>query len=191
VNPVLRPKPQRLEPAVRAVLAFGSNLGDREATIRAAFAELDTVPGIHVEAVSPLVETAAVKLDGVDESAPRYLNAAAIITTSLNPHDLLDATARIENAHGRVREERWGDRTLDIDIIDFGGRQLSDERLVLPHPRAAERAFVLAPWLAIDPGAALIGHGTVAELLAGLPDEVVPYAGPVAAADDPDEASER
>jgi len=157
------------------VLALGSNLGDREAGIRAAVADLTAEPGIRVVAVSSLVETPALKPAGVDRSAPAYLNAVAIVETVLDPHALLAVANRIEAAHGRVREEHWGDRTLDIDIVDYAGRTLADDRLTLPHPRAAERAFVLAPWFELEPDAVLGGHGPVAELLAHTTDEVAPY----------------
>lgn len=167
---IRRPKPQRLRVGAHAVLAFGSNLGDRAATIGAAMDELDAVPGMHIEARSELVESDAVKLTGVDAAAPRYLNAVAIIGTTLQPNALLGLVNRVEAEHGRVREERWGDRTLDIDIIEFDGKVSEDPSLTLPHPRAAERAFVLAPWLQIDPDAHLTGHGSVAELLARTAD---------------------
>jgi 2-amino-4-hydroxy-6-hydroxymethyldihydropteridine diphosphokinase len=176
VNPaVLPPRPQRLRPVVPVVLAFGSNLGDREAAIRGALSDIGAVPGIHIDAVSPLVETLALKPDGVDQSAPAYLNAVAIVQTILEPHALLEALNAIEHEHGRVRVERWGDRTLDIDIIDFAGREIADERLTLPHPRAWERGFVLAPWLAIDPDAEIVGRGRVDTLLAATSDTVWAY----------------
>ena len=169
------PKPH-IHPPVRplrdvtVVLALGSNLGDREATIRAA---LDALPahGIRVTAMSPLLESVAVKPDGEDVTAPRYLNGVALAETALAPHDLLRAVHTVEADLGRVREERWGDRTLDIDIIAYGDIVLDDPDLVLPHPRAAERDFVLAPWLVVDPAAVLPGAGRVADLLASLPGQ--------------------
>jgi 2-amino-4-hydroxy-6-hydroxymethyldihydropteridine diphosphokinase len=151
-----------------AVVAFGSNLGDREATIRAALDDLARTPEIRVDAVSPLIETAALRVNGVDKDAPRYLNGVALISTALEPHALLDELQRIEDANGRVRLERWGDRTLDLDLIAMGDRRIEDDRLTLPHPRAAEREFVLAPWLDVDPDAELPGLGRVDALLAGL-----------------------
>jgi 2-amino-4-hydroxy-6-hydroxymethyldihydropteridine diphosphokinase len=169
------PKPQRLRVDAPVVLALGSNLGDRAATIRAAVQALDAVAGISVRAMSGLVESAAVKLSGVDADAPRYLNAVALASTTLDPHELLDAVNGIEADYGRVRAERWGDRTLDIDIVDYDRRQLNDERLTLPHPRAAERAFVLVPWAQVDPDARLEGHGRVAELAAGVAGEVTEF----------------
>jgi len=159
------------------VLAIGSNLGDRAAILQAAVREIADVAGFELTAVSPLVESAAVKPDGVDAGAPRYLNGVVLGRYGGEPHQLLEAVNRIESDHGRVRAERWGDRTLDIDIVVFGDLQLHDERLDLPHPRASERDFVLAPWAAVDPEAVLPGRGPVRELLAGIPNTVQPYRG--------------
>ncbi len=151
-----------------AVIALGGNLGDRKATMLAAVRELAETQGIEVTAISRVIETAALRPSGVDLDAPAYLNAVVLVTTTLTPGDLLTALNRIEQAHGRVRSERWGDRTLDLDIIDFAGISSSSERLTLPHPRAFERDFVLRPWLEVDPDAELPGHGSVAALVAGL-----------------------
>lgn len=156
----------------RAVVAFGANLGDREATIAQAVAELAGTPGVELVAVSPVYETPAIKLSGVDHDAPGYLNGVLLLETELEPLALLDVLQRLEQAHGRVREERWGDRTLDLDLIDHGGARLTDARLELPHPRAWQRAFVLQPWLDVDPDAVVAGRGTVAELRAAADDEV-------------------
>ena len=157
----------------RAVVAFGANLGDREGTIAAATRELADAPGVRLVAVSPVYETAAVKLDGVDETAPRYLNGVLVLETELEPHALLDVLQRIELEHGRTREARWGDRTLDLDLIDVDGMEFADGRLVLPHPRAWERAFVLQPWLDVEPDAEIRGRGRIADLRAAATDEVV------------------
>jgi 2-amino-4-hydroxy-6-hydroxymethyldihydropteridine diphosphokinase len=151
-----------------AVIALGANLGDRQATLLAAARELAEADGVELTGISPVIETAAVRPAGVDHSAPAYLNAVALVTTTLTPEALLDVLTRIEQAHGRIRAERWGDRTLDLDIVDFAGLVISSERLTLPHPRAFERGFVLKPWLAVDPDAVLPGHGRVADLVAGL-----------------------
>lgn len=169
------PKPQRLRPTVAGVLAIGSNLGDREGNILAAIADLDRVPGISVETVSGLVETPALKPQGVAEDAPRYLNAVLTIQTTLEPLALLDAVNTIEDKHGRVRTERWGDRTLDIDIIDVAGLRIATDRLELPHPRAWQRAFVLAPWHEIAPDAIVPGRGRIDTLLEKTTDQVRPY----------------
>lgn len=153
---------------LRGTIAFGSNLGDRELGIRSALRSLASDPGIELIAVSDVIETVAVTLAGPDPDAPRYLNGVAIIETILSPLELLDALQRVESAHGRIRTTRWGDRTLDLDIVDLAGIELSHLRLELPHPRAHERDFVLAPWSRLDPGAILTGHGPVAELLDAL-----------------------
>jgi 2-amino-4-hydroxy-6-hydroxymethyldihydropteridine diphosphokinase/dihydroneopterin aldolase/2-amino-4-hydroxy-6-hydroxymethyldihydropteridine diphosphokinase len=153
-------------PAERVVLAVGSNLGDRTATLIGAVHDIAALPGAALVAVSPVYESAAVKLDGVDENAPRYLNAVLTIDFTGDPHALLNAVNAIEAEYGRVRSERWGDRTLDIDLIVFGQLRVNDDRLTLPHPRAADRDFVLAPWLDLDAEATLPGHGPVRDLLA-------------------------
>ena len=159
------------------LLAFGANLGGRGDTIRAAQRELAATPGITGFRASPLRETVALTLTGPDPDAPKYVNGVALAETSLSPHALLDVMQRLENDHGRVRGERWGDRTLDIDLILYGGRVISDERLTVPHPRAHERDFVLAPWLALDRDAVLPGHGRVAALLERIGDTTSPFAG--------------
>ena len=153
----------------RVVIAFGSNLGDRAETIVAAAREIADLPGVELTAVSTLHETPALKPHGVDLAAPAYLNAIAIVETDVDPHELLASLREIEQAHGRVREERWGDRTLDLDIIDADGIEVSTGDLTLPHPRARERAFVLEPWLEVDPDATLSGR-RVRDLLDALPE---------------------
>jgi 2-amino-4-hydroxy-6-hydroxymethyldihydropteridine diphosphokinase len=152
---------------MRAVLALGSNLGDREATMRDAVVDIQNLPGVTLVAASALVETPAVKLNGVDHEAPAYLNAVVIIETDFEPEQLLVELGRIELAHHRTREERWGDRTLDLDIVSIDDLQQQSATLTLPHPRAAGRDFVLVPWLDADPDAAIPGVGRVDSLPAG------------------------
>jgi 2-amino-4-hydroxy-6-hydroxymethyldihydropteridine diphosphokinase len=147
----------------RAVLSLGSNLGDRLANLTAALRLLADA-GVRPVSVSAVYETAAV---GGPEQ-PDYLNAVTIAETQLSPYDVLDAVHAVEEALGRERLERWGPRTVDVDIVAFDGFVSGDERLTLPHPRAAERAFVLAPWLDVDPGAALPDGRSVAVLLAAI-----------------------
>ncbi|MCU1414946.1 MAG: folK [Microbacteriaceae bacterium] len=159
-----------------AVIALGANLGDREATLRAAVAEIAAIDGVRLEGASGIVESHAVKLDGVDEQAPNYLNAVVTVSCGLQPEHLLDELNRIEAEHGRVRAERWGDRTLDLDIVTFASFAQHDDRLTLPHPRAWERPFVIVPWLQLQPDAILPGHGRIAELVAAHSDEVWAYA---------------
>lgn len=149
------------------VLALGGNVGDAAATLRGALADLAATPGITVTGVSPLARTVAVGPEQDD-----FVNAVVAAVTTLSPRELLAATARVEDAHGRVRERRWGPRTLDIDIVTVDGVRSDDPVLTLPHPRAHERAFVLAPWARLDPAAVLPGPhgGPVAELAAAASD---------------------
>jgi 2-amino-4-hydroxy-6-hydroxymethyldihydropteridine diphosphokinase len=156
-----------------AVIAFGSNLGDRSATIQAAATQLAEADGVELTAISGMHESIAIKPGGADPAAPEYLNAVALIRTRLAPVALLTLLHGIEADHGRVRSddgERWGDRTLDLDLIDFAGHthEAHGDGPTLPHPRAHQRDFVLRPWLEVDPDAVLPGHGRVADLLAAL-----------------------
>lgn len=151
----------------RAVLALGSNLGDRRATITEAVRRIADRAGVELVAASSLHESVAVTPEGVDPSAPAYLNTVVIVETVLEPEALLEAVNSIEADLGRVRGERWADRTIDIDLIEYAGQSRSTERLTLPHPRAAERSFVLGPWLEADPVAEL-GGVRVSQLLAKL-----------------------
>jgi dihydroneopterin aldolase / 2-amino-4-hydroxy-6-hydroxymethyldihydropteridine diphosphokinase len=148
------------------VLALGSNLGDRAATLASAVGALRAVPGLTLTAESPVIESVAVTLAGEDPDKPGYLNQVVIGTSDLGPERLLEELLAIERAHGRVRTERWGDRTLDLDLIAYGERRIDTPELQLPHPRAAERDFVLRPWLLADPDAVLPGAGRVEALLA-------------------------
>lgn len=149
----------------RAVIAMGANLGDRAETIAAAIERLKATDGVDVVAVAELVETVAIRLDGPDDSHPNYLNGVAIVDTTLSAASLLAVLHAIEDDHGRIRTERWGDRTLDLDLIVFGDL-IEDGNLVVPHPRAHERSFVLGPWLSLDPDASIPGRGPVSALLA-------------------------
>ncbi|MCC3268933.1 2-amino-4-hydroxy-6-hydroxymethyldihydropteridine diphosphokinase [Arthrobacter gengyunqii] len=151
--------------AVTAVLALGSNLGESRDTLSDAVAQLADHPGVRLQAVSPVVRTRPV--GGPDQ--PDYLNLVVSVETDLAPHELLAHCQAVENAHHRVREVRWGPRTLDVDIITYGDLVLDDETLTLPHPRAATRAFVLQPWAWMDPDAVLSGT-PVAELAASAED---------------------
>ena len=144
------------------VLALGSNLGDRQDILQGAVDAIVGLPGVRVTAVSPVYETVPVG----GPAQPDYLNAVVLADAARPPRELLDRLHEIEAAFDRVRVVRWGPRTLDIDVIDFGGERSDDPELTLPHPRAHERAFVLGPWRDVDPDAALPGRGPVAELLA-------------------------
>lgn len=148
----------------QAVLSVGSNLGDRLGTLQGCVQAISGLPGTDVRAISPVYETAPVG----GPAQPDYLNAVLAVRTALDPRALLAATQGIEADFGRVRAERFGPRTLDIDIISYDGEVSDDPVLTLPHPRAHERAFVLVPWLAADPTATLAGK-PVGEWLAALP----------------------
>lgn len=156
---------------VPAVIALGANLGDRAETLAAAVDELGHLPLTSAVVVSQPLETVAVTLAGEDADAPRYLNAVALLRTRLAPAELLASLHRIEARHGRVRRERWGDRTLDLDLIAYGAETIERDDLVVPHPRAHERVFVLAPWVEVDPDAVIPGRGRVADLLHELRGE--------------------
>ncbi|MCT1396024.1 2-amino-4-hydroxy-6-hydroxymethyldihydropteridine diphosphokinase [Microbacterium sp. p3-SID338] len=162
------PGPRAPRPETVAVVALGANLGDREETIRAAAARIARLPLVSDVRLSRLFETVAVRVDGPDPDAPGYVNAVALVTTRLAPEILLGMLHAIEDENGRVRGERWGDRTLDLDLIAYGDVVSDDPRIQLPHPRAAERLFVLEPWLDVDPDAELVGRGRVADLAADL-----------------------
>ncbi len=158
----------RSTPSEHVVIALGSNLGDRDTTLDEAIAALGRLPGLLIDAVSPVHETVAITERGPDPSRPRYGNRVAVGRTDLEPRDLLTALLRIERGFGRVRAERWGDRTLDLDLVVQGDRRIDEPGLVLPHPRAHERAFVLLPWLDAEPEAVLPGRGRVRHLVAAL-----------------------
>lgn len=162
------------DPARRTVLALGSNLGDRVATLQGGVdallgpAELGppgssglSPSGLALVALSPVYET--VPVGGPPQ--PEYLNAVLIAETTLPATALLRRGQAVEAAFGRVRKEVWGPRTLDVDVIVYGDVVSDDPELTLPHPRAWERAFVLAPWLDADPDAEIPGQGRVADLL--------------------------
>jgi len=143
------------------VLALGSNLGDRMANLRLGVAVLDS-DGITVTAVSGVFET--IPVGGPEQE--NYLNAVVLGVSALPARQVLSRCAAAESVAGRVRTVHWGPRTLDVDIITCDDEVYAEADLTLPHPRAHERAFVLAPWLDVDPAAVLPGWGRVADLLA-------------------------
>ncbi|AOP50501.1 2-amino-4-hydroxy-6-hydroxymethyldihydropteridine diphosphokinase [Streptomyces lydicus] len=150
----------------RAVISLGSNLGNRLETLQGAVDALEDTPGLRVKAVSPVYETEPWGVDAA--SQPAYFNAVVLIKTTLPPESLLERGHAIEEAFERVRDERWGPRTIDVDIVAYQDVLSDDPLLTLPHPRAHERAFVLVPWLDVDPEAEVPGRGAVAELLSAV-----------------------
>lgn len=158
----------RNTPPIRAVVALGANLGDRERTLREAADELSRLPLVTTVRVAQAIESVAVTAAGEDPDEPAYLNTVAVLETTLAPSVLLEMLHMIEARHGRERRVRWGARTLDLDLITYGDVRSQSEALLLPHPRAAERDFVLEPWLRVDPDAELPGVGRVDAALAAL-----------------------
>lgn len=152
-----------------AVVALGTNQGDRHQLLERAVADLRATEGVRVIAQSSVVDTVALTEDGYDESAPAYLNQVVLVESAWPAEHLLTRLHEIEKRHGRHRDgTRYAPRTLDLDIITYGDQVLSTPDLTLPHPRAHERAFVLAPWVEIDPDATLPGRGRVDALLSVL-----------------------
>ncbi|HEX8874732.1 MAG TPA: 2-amino-4-hydroxy-6-hydroxymethyldihydropteridine diphosphokinase [Nitrosospira sp.] len=146
----------------RAFIALGSNLDDPVSHVRRALDELSWLPSSRLLMHSSLYRSAPMgRLD-----QPDFINAVAQIETRLAPHDLLDALLEIERCHGRVREYANAPRTLDLDLLMYDELQCEDHRLILPHPRMHQRAFVLQPLLEIAPGSSIPGHGSVMRLLA-------------------------
>ena len=145
-----------------AWVGLGGNLGDVPATFASALALLAAEPGLEVRGLSPNFRTAPWGI----ENQPAFINAVVALGTALSPDALLDVLQRIERAHGRDRaaETRWGPRTLDLDLLAVEGVVRDDPALTLPHPRIAERAFVLVPWAALSPELELPGLGRIADL---------------------------
>lgn len=163
MNPNLSAEDPHIVIEREAVLSFGANLGDREQAIHRAMLLIERMDGIRVRAKSSLWESPAWKPDGGEDS-PDYLNSIVIVGTTLNPDELLEAVNALEDAFGRVRNERYGDRTLDVDIVTYEGVEIETPRLTLPHPLAHTRQFVLQPWIEVQPDAVLPGHGSIREL---------------------------
>ena len=149
---------------MRAVLSSGSNMGDARAHLRAVVDEFasETVAASSIYATAPWGKT----------DQPDFLNQSLLVDVDQSPHELLQRCQRLENEAERVRVERWGPRTLDVDIVWIEGYTSDDPVLTVPHPRAHLRQFVLEPWLEIDPGAELRGS-SIRELLDGLEDQGV------------------
>ena len=153
----------------RVVLAIGGNLGDVPVTLMHTVEALSYMEGFQIDDVSPIMRTKPVLAPG-QAPQPDYWNAIVVGSAIASPDELFAQTSRIERELGRERHERWGARTVDIDIIQIEGLASADPVLTLPHPRAKDRAFVLAPWLLCDPDAILEGVGRVSDLLAHTPD---------------------
>jgi 2-amino-4-hydroxy-6-hydroxymethyldihydropteridine diphosphokinase len=151
----------------RTVLSLGSNLGDRLDNLQEAIDALFDAPGLDFVALSPVYETKPV--GGVEQGD--FLNVVIVAESRVAPDSLLERVLAIEDAMDRTRVVRWGPRTLDIDIVMMGDVTSDDPALLLPHPRAGERAFVLRPWSDLEPEAMLPGQGRVTDLLPGVADQ--------------------
>jgi 2-amino-4-hydroxy-6-hydroxymethyldihydropteridine diphosphokinase len=155
--------------ATRAVVALGSNLDGPEERVRRAFDEVGALPSTRLLARSALYRTAPVGF--LDQ--PPFINACALVETTLAPRELLEGLLAIERRHGRVRDIPNGPRTLDLDIVLYGDLAMHGHGLTLPHPRAHERAFVLAPLLDVWPDAIIPGRGPAASFRASLRDQAI------------------
>ncbi len=144
---------------MKTVIALGPNLGDSKSIFSDAIIQIGK--SVEVQSISKFYET--IPVGGPEQ--PNYLNAVLIGDTQMPPLELLTQLQSIENSAGRVREVRWGPRTLDLDLIIYGDLLMKEELLTLPHPRAHERSFVLEPWVEIDPQAVLPGYGKIGVLL--------------------------
>jgi 2-amino-4-hydroxy-6-hydroxymethyldihydropteridine diphosphokinase len=161
--------------AVLAFLGLGSNLGDRLANLQAAVDAIQAEPGLRVAASSRVWETTPVG----GPPQPDYLNAVIRIETDLSARDLLDVARRVESRLGRIRKERWGARTIDVDVLLYDAERIDEPDLVVPHPRMTQRAFVLLPLLELDPDPVL-PDGTRLKDLRVDSDGVTPSAPPLA-----------
>ena len=153
-----------MKPIRRAVIALGSNLGDRESNLQGAVGQLADTPDVWITGISPVYETVPVDSP---EDAGDYLNAVVLVDTTLPAKVLMDRALAIEEAFDRTRTEGLLNepRTIDVDLIVVGDKVSDEQHLQLPHPRAAQRAFVLKPWFDLEPDAEIPGYGTVAALL--------------------------
>lgn len=155
-----------MKPLRKVVYSIGSNLGDRMANLQGAIDALRDTPDVIVVDVSSIYETDPI---GGPADNPRFLNLVVVAETTLEPRTLLERAFAIEDAFGRTRDgERWGPRTLDVDLILVGSTQTDQTDLKLPHPLAHERGFVLVPWLEVDPTGVIPGQGKVADLAAAV-----------------------
>jgi 2-amino-4-hydroxy-6-hydroxymethyldihydropteridine diphosphokinase len=155
-----------------AVIALGSNLGNKRQWLVKALSLIATTPDIYLTDISPVVESKALTLAGVDSSKPSFLNCVAEIETPLEPEQLLKALQAIEIELGRKRKERWGDRNIDIDIITYGDSHYTSKDLLIPHPEAKNRAFVIVPWYLMNQKAKLPGVGRIKKLARKYAGEV-------------------
>ena len=154
------------------VLALGSNLGNRRNWLIKAIALIATTKHVYLTDISPIVESKALTLAGVDSTKPKFLNCVVEIDTTLTPEELLRQMQAIELELGRKRKERWGDRNIDIDIITYGTTQHRSPNLIIPHPETKNRSFVIVPWYLMNQAATLPGVGRIGKLAEVYVDQV-------------------
>jgi 2-amino-4-hydroxy-6-hydroxymethyldihydropteridine diphosphokinase len=154
------------------VLALGSNLGNRRNWLIKALSLIATTKDVYLTDISPIVESKALTLVGVDSTKPKFLNCVAEIETTLKPEELLIQMQAIEIELGRKRKERWGDRNIDIDIITYGIINYRSPELVIPHPETKNRSFVIVPWYLMNQNATLPGVGRIEKLAEVFVDQV-------------------
>jgi len=154
--------------STQAWIGIGGNLGDARATVEEAIAHLARLPQSQLLRASSLYRTAP-----VDSSGDDYVNAVALVSTSLTALELLHALQAIELQHGRERPYRNAPRTLDLDVLMYGEAVLEDDELIVPHPRMAQRAFVLVPMLEIDAQVQIPGLGAARDFLATISDQPI------------------
>jgi 2-amino-4-hydroxy-6-hydroxymethyldihydropteridine diphosphokinase len=154
-----------LKPIRRVALGLGSNLGDRLEYLQAAVDTLTETPDIVPVAVSPVYETEPV---GGPEGQPAFLNAVLLLDTMLAARTLVERALAVEDAYGRSRSQRWGPRTLDVDVLAVGTEVINEPDLVVPHPLIADRGFVLHPWNDVEPDFEVPGLGRVSDLAAAV-----------------------
>lgn len=156
------------------VLSLGANLGDPLSALTSALESLAQAEGVEVLATSSFYGTAPI--GGPDQ--PDYINAVAVVETTLAPMAILDLAHQIEADHDRVRQERWGPRTLDIDLVVYDDVVSEYPTLTIPHPRAHQRAFVLVPWHELEPDAVLATFGPIADLIEHMKDQEIAVVAP-------------
>ncbi|HEY0857219.1 MAG TPA: 2-amino-4-hydroxy-6-hydroxymethyldihydropteridine diphosphokinase [Albitalea sp.] len=155
-------------PAIAASIGLGANLGDAQATLAAARAELARLPGTALRRFSPLYRSAP-----IDAAGPDFINAVALVDTELSAPALLAELQRIEATFGRLRPYRHAPRTLDLDLLLYGDERIDTPQLTVPHPRMHQRAFVLRPLADVAPEAIIPGLGPLAALLPGVADQPI------------------
>ncbi len=163
----------------RVYIGLGSNLEQPKQQIKQAVAELKSLPDSQYVGDSGLYLSKPMVADGVSEDQPDYYNAVALLETELSAVELLDCLQTIENHQGRVRDQRWGPRTIDLDILLYGQQQINNERLQVPHPGLCEREFVLYPLQRLSAEIDIPGHGMLKDIIKMCPENGMRYVGEI------------